>query len=738
MYNADKPIKTNSEDKFGRNFFSKQLADAICDFPAVDSFVVGLYGEWGSGKTSILNMTMDYLGKLSKDDCDRAIVIVLFNPWNFTSCDQLINQFFKTILVELNCKDTIGYQSKIGQALMKYSSVLELTEYIPVVGKYLKVLSQVANGAGAQLSENAEAQDNNIALLKKKVIEALSEYPGKIVIVIDDIDRLPNEQIRLIFQLITSVADFPHTVYLLSFDKKVVVNALKETQQCDGDEYLKKVIQVPFEVPYISHTKIQNIFLERITDLHLNIENEPWGEQHWQQVYSNCISPFIKTLRDVNRLLNLIEFKYPPLANEINFSDLAGITSLQIYAPEIFEWIRNNRFTLLGPTIEHEYNDLKAKENKESFLEVFRKVYPRDPDQMLSVLSSLFPNVAYSVNIGSDEPDDRKLRLNLSIAHSEHFESYFSLSLENVKISRADLIKHLYEMSPIDVRTYCNNLIAKKMFSNYLSEVEAFIEEIPLERVSLFITEFFNMADYYQDLLGNWVACPPTLQLRIIIIQLLCRIESEAERKRSFIMLIEESNIGVFFTNSQIVNTMELALGRLTKHGIPSWYGKIAFDVESILEIERAFVSKIVSLSKQYDLLEWNCFSNLAYLWRIFDEYSYDLYVHELLKSPLDIGMFLYRFLIEKESFHVFGGTDYFLNLDDDFPNLEIRSRIFKVVSSSVDNGSFFSMEYEVQIAIATFFLSYQGISSDNENNSNGFPRDQVFKQIRLWKGVEI
>lgn len=57
---------------------------------------------------------------------------------------------------------------------------------------------------------------------------------------IDDIDRLSNEQIQLIFQLVNAVAGFPNITYLLSFDKDIVVRALSNVQHCDGEEYLKK------------------------------------------------------------------------------------------------------------------------------------------------------------------------------------------------------------------------------------------------------------------------------------------------------------------------------------------------------------------------------------------------------------------------------------------------------------------------------------------------------------------
>ena len=340
MYSADKPIKTSKSDKIGRKTFSQQLANAIFDFPVGDTFVVGLYGAWGSGKTSILNMTLECLENPSKDLCDRDIIVVQFNPWNFTSCNQLIDQFFKTILARLDREDKAEKHKAIGDALRKYSSVFELAEYIPIVGPYLKILSRVLEGAGEHIFENAEAKENNIFLQKENVINALENYPGKIVVIIDDIDRLPNDQIRLIFQLVTSVADFPHMIYLLSFDKKVVANALRETQQCDGDDYLEKVIQVPFEVPFVKKETLLEILRQEFCELNDNEQDQTYDAEHWQNVFNKCISPYIRSFRDIKRYINTLRFKFSPLKGEVNFIDLAGITALQVFATPVFEWIK--------------------------------------------------------------------------------------------------------------------------------------------------------------------------------------------------------------------------------------------------------------------------------------------------------------------------------------------------------------------------------------------------------------
>ena len=58
-------------------------------------------------------------------------------------------------------------------------------------------------------------------------------------------------EIRQMFQLVKLLGDFPNTIYLLAFDREVVVESLKSVQEGVGEEYLEKIVQIPFELPAI-------------------------------------------------------------------------------------------------------------------------------------------------------------------------------------------------------------------------------------------------------------------------------------------------------------------------------------------------------------------------------------------------------------------------------------------------------------------------------------------------------
>ena len=100
MISPDLPIMKSSEDKLNRESFAKSLANVILQSAFPTSFTVGLYGAWGSGKTSLLNMVIEQIERSSTD-----VVILRFNPWLCSDPKQLITQFFKQLASAIKMKN---------------------------------------------------------------------------------------------------------------------------------------------------------------------------------------------------------------------------------------------------------------------------------------------------------------------------------------------------------------------------------------------------------------------------------------------------------------------------------------------------------------------------------------------------------------------------------------------------------------------------------------------------------
>lgn len=190
MFASDKPVETSHDDLLDRVSFAEQLANAIASYSNTDSCTIGLYGKWGAGKTSIINMVTENLEERNKQvDEENQIIIVRFNPWNYSDRTQIIDQFFKTISTELKITNAPKTLKTVGDALEKYSGALEYTTLIPEIGKYLSFLPALLRGTGLRLSSRSKDL-GSLSQMKESVIQALNKINQRILIIIDDIDRL--------------------------------------------------------------------------------------------------------------------------------------------------------------------------------------------------------------------------------------------------------------------------------------------------------------------------------------------------------------------------------------------------------------------------------------------------------------------------------------------------------------------------------------------------------------------
>ena len=429
MLNSDKPIREISEDKLNRSLFSKQLGKAILANKSKDNFVIGLFGAWGSGKTSIINMIIETIEKESdeSDEYERPIVFK-FEPWNFSGSDNLIPVFFQQLRQEINHKDSQKIWKGITDAVGKFVEVLDLLENISNYGKFIAPIAKaLGKTVGGDLQE--KYGEINIEKAKNDLIDALEQKKGRIIVIIDDIDRLTNDQIRVIFQLVTQVAKLPNITYLLSMDREVVSRGLGEVQNCDGNDYLEKVIQVPFEIPYANQNSVIDILFSKLNDILRNYQVEEFDKDHFHKIFDLCIKPYITTVRDINRIVNTFQLKYDLMHEELNFSELLGITVIEIYNPNLYRWMAANK-KILCIQMGFPYTDNNKPQNKE-FLYKSLQNAGVDVDEAYPILCFLFPLVKMMTDPSGSQWDfnGKYLRDFKCVAYQERFE-FLSLILK--------------------------------------------------------------------------------------------------------------------------------------------------------------------------------------------------------------------------------------------------------------------------------------------------------------------
>jgi len=435
----DTPLRDpDRQDRLGRADFSKFLAQAILKMDADEGFVFSLNGPWGSGKTTVINFVLHYIEREQKEPKD--LIIIRFNPWWFSGREQLLLQFFSQFRAALGKKDVGSELKEVGKKLENFSKVLIPFTLIPTVGGLATIAKDVLKGVGTASKGAGEELGQDVYEIRRSIDSLLRKQNGRILVIIDDIDRLPLEEIRQIFQLIKAVADFPKTIYFLAFDRKVVTNALKDLQGIEGENFLEKIVQAQFDLPCPDRTSLRRLFFELLEDMFRCRPEEQWNEIEWGNLFWDGIDPLIQTPRDIKRLINILRPTFPLVQGEVNPVDFIGIQVLRIFVPEMYTFISSNKKRLAGVESLMGRIGGSAGDVRKIFESVVNAIPERKQEPSIKIMKRLFPRwaAAYGgMTYGSDWLEG--WRRDLRVCSPEIFDRYFLLSVPPGDISSAEM-----------------------------------------------------------------------------------------------------------------------------------------------------------------------------------------------------------------------------------------------------------------------------------------------------------
>ena len=188
-------------------------------------------------------------GRSGRDpDIKSKILVVKFNPWWLTRQEALLLQFLRTFRAALNEPDVPKTLRDIADRFDSFSGMLTPLTWVPNLGNVAETAKQLSGSVAETLREFAGKSDEDVFSIRDQIDKALRAQEARILVIIDDIDRLSAAEVRQVFQLVKAVANFPKTIYLLAFDNVRVAEALNEERGGSGQDYLDKIIQVPFDI----------------------------------------------------------------------------------------------------------------------------------------------------------------------------------------------------------------------------------------------------------------------------------------------------------------------------------------------------------------------------------------------------------------------------------------------------------------------------------------------------------
>ncbi|MDY6895310.1 MAG: P-loop NTPase fold protein [Thermotogota bacterium] len=710
MFRADQPINTHKEDLLGRHSFAKARADSMLSYELDDSISVGLFGKWGSGKTSIINMTLE---EIKSSPVKKEPFIIKFNPWNFSDQNQLVQQFFKELSLVLCRKDSAGRHIKIGRAIQKYSRFFEPLDYVPTVS-FIGKLAKGLKGVGQATEQAGKDGLKNLGALKNEIDTLLRKLDTKIIIVIDDIDRLNNTEIRQIFQLVKSLADFPNTIYLLSFDKEVVINALKKVQEGPGNDYLEKVIQVPFEIPQISKNEVEHFLFNKLDELIKDIPENRWDQTYWGNVYHSGLKYLFHTIRDVNRYLNTLSFGFSLIKDEVNPIDFIAITAIQVFIPGLYKNIRENKELFSGIKDSYRGSESSQKEQETRIENILEPVDIIPREILTDFLQRLFPKME---NVGYSHGFLESWRKQGRICSPDLFDTYFKLFIPKDEISLREIERILSTGN--NEETFSNELlklIQENKILRFLERMEDYTnEDIPEENIAPIINALMDVGDLFPEGRGGFFAIKTPMRILRLFYQLSHRYDEHDQRFKLFVNAINYSNRSLY----TVVHEVGVQCQQHGKYGSkekPEPPEKTTVNNEQLDELVKLAANKIYEWAKSGRLEGHNNLLSILFMWRHWNgKDNLKKFVKTQTGCDKGLAQFIKHFLsdvrshglsdyVERVSWRIsLESVEKFLCLE------EVDSRLRKIKASA----QFDELEEKEQLAINTFLDTRDGKVKD-------------------------
>jgi len=355
-YSSDDPIRSKREDRFNRAPFATRVADTTATRADPSSIVIGLYGPWGGGKSSTLNLMEEALSAHSN------VLVVRFNPWLFDSEDRLVRGFFDTLAATLS-RSLATKAEKIGGLLRDYGTLLSLASFSSAA------VSRASTGNATKGTDDSLASVK-LDELKERIEKVLQQAGKRVVTLIDDIDRLDRTEIQAVFKLVKLSASFANTSYVLSFDDEMVASSIGERYAHGGYEagrnYLAKIIQVPLHLPPPDAMQLRQMVFDGIAAAlrHSGIELGQGDAEAFAHHFVAGLEPRLGTPRHAKLYVNAVTFALPLLKEEAHPVDLLLMEGLRVFCPKLYLAIRNNADLFLGGGRDSDQNTESAQRRR--------------------------------------------------------------------------------------------------------------------------------------------------------------------------------------------------------------------------------------------------------------------------------------------------------------------------------------------------------------------------------------
>jgi len=347
---TDNEIHYIKDDKLKFKAYVETLNEVIKN--SSTPLTIGIYGEWGSGKTSLMRLTLNSYKR------EKSIKTVWFDAWKYDKVEDLRVALIYSIVkqIESNPKSSESLKVKASEFL-KRINWMNLAKNVSKFGislatPYLaNLINRPNEDQSVSLKHNIEnlIPDNIVNSFTLQSLNFLHEFEelyknlvkkyigenGTLVIFIDDLDRcLPNKVIDIL-ESIKLFLNAPGTIFFIGIDREIVVKGIEakygKQRSSNSDwakNYLDKIIQLPFRLPPLRTDTITTNFI-----------NSLYGVSPSMRTYAKIIAEVGTNPRTIKRVINNFELQTilcRKRALKINEAIIAKLIVLEFRWPNFY------------------------------------------------------------------------------------------------------------------------------------------------------------------------------------------------------------------------------------------------------------------------------------------------------------------------------------------------------------------------------------------------------------------
>ena len=302
---TDHPINNGDDDALGWNEAARALTQRTLDTTTEDgAFTLGIIASWGEGKSSFIRLMEQHLEQI-----DSSAIVMRFNPWCYDGEAQLSRVFFEELRRKL-----APYSSKLSNAITTYSHLL-----LAIDSNWTRLTHQFLI-----LPQNTTAQQF------AKLAKHIKELGRKVVIFIDDVDRLNRDELIELFNLVRNYSNLPSLYFILAYDKSYVLDTLGGDSEDRLTRYPEKILQEEYPLP---KTTPEQIIGELTKHLRGKLSTKEAGELIHTLAHAELnLTGHLRNIRKTKRMVNAFLSRYDLLSKE-------GEKNIKLFDLFIFELI---------------------------------------------------------------------------------------------------------------------------------------------------------------------------------------------------------------------------------------------------------------------------------------------------------------------------------------------------------------------------------------------------------------